>query len=139
MSADVLKNRTLQMLVMQFLALTSERPTLLLVEDAHWIDPTTTAMLSMLMERIHDVPAMILVTHRPSPAALVAACQRRHLATEPPGQAARLDLAEHVAGKPLSSEVMAQILDKTDGVPLFIEELTKAVLDLGILEDAGDR
>ncbi len=139
-SADVLKNRTLQMLVMQFLALTSERPALLLVEDAHWIDPTTTEMLSMLMERIHDVPAMILVTHRPefrprwSQLANATTLQLSRLAKR-----ARLDLAEHVAGKPLPPEVMAQILDKTDGVPLFIEELTKAVLDLGILEDAGDR
>ena len=139
-SADVLKSRTLAMLVDQFLALTTDRPTLLLVEDAHWIDPTTTEALSMLMERIHDAPAMVLVTHRPE-----FTSRWPHLAHATVLQLSRLsrragqELAQHVAGKPLPAEVMAQILSKTDGVPLFVEELTKAVLDLGILRDTGDR
>lgn len=138
LSADVLKARTMAMLVDEFLALTRDRPTLLLVEDAHWIDPSTIEILSMLMERIHDAPAMVLVTHRPEftsrwPQQAHATVLHLSRLSRRAGQ----DLVEHVAGKPLPAEVMGQILSKTDGVPLFIEELTKAVLDLGILRDAG--
>ncbi len=93
----------------------------------------------MLMERIPDVPAMVLVTHRPEFASRWG--NLAHTTVLPLSRLSRRagqDLAEQVAGKPLPAEVMGQILSKTDGVPLFIEELTKAVLAVGILRDTRD-
>jgi class 3 adenylate cyclase/predicted ATPase len=117
------------------------RPVLLLVEDAHWIDPTTRELLGLCIDRVAASRCLVLVTFRPG---------FRHewsgrwevtgLALNRIGRRQSAELIGLVAGgKALPPEVLEQIVTKTDGVPLFIEELTKAVLESGLLEEDGDR
>jgi class 3 adenylate cyclase/tetratricopeptide (TPR) repeat protein len=135
------KDKTLDALVEQLAGLATKRPLLVVFEDAHWIDPTTQELLGLLITRVATLPALLLVTYRPEFSPRWGAAV--HVTTLPLG---RLDrklgarLAAAVSGgKTLPQEVLEQIVVKTDGVPLFVEELTKTVLESGLLIDAGDR
>jgi len=117
-----------------------QKPVLLLVEDAHWIDPTTRELLDLSIDRAALSHCVILVTFRPefqhewSARAEVTALALNRISRR---QSAKL--VEHVAGGlPLPPEVLEQIVSKTDGVPLFVEELTKAVLESGLLQATAD-
>jgi class 3 adenylate cyclase/tetratricopeptide (TPR) repeat protein len=133
------RRRTLAALLDQFEGLARRQPILLSFEDAHWADATSLELLDLMVERVRQLPALALFTFRPE--------------FEPPWvglpnvgtlMLRRLDrndvesmVARVTGGRVLPAEVMKQIVDKTDGNPLFIEELTKAVLEAGILvEDA---
>jgi class 3 adenylate cyclase/predicted ATPase len=134
------KELTLEALLEQLVALAAEQPVLVVHEDVHWIDPTTQELLSLAIERTQRLPVLMIITFRPE------------FVSPWPGQPhvsevalTRLDRREGAAmvdrvmgAKPLPAEVRAQIVAKTDGVPLFVEELTKAVLESGLLADAGD-
>jgi class 3 adenylate cyclase/predicted ATPase len=134
------KQLTLEVLLDQLAGLAAEQPVLLLYEEVHWIDPTTQELLSLAIERIPRLPVLLLITFRPefSPpwsgephvsALLLARLGRQDGAL----------MVDRVVGeKSLPAEVIAQIVAKTDGVPLFVEELTKTVLESGLLTDAGD-
>ncbi|HSA82495.1 MAG TPA: AAA family ATPase [Geminicoccaceae bacterium] len=134
------KQRTLEVLVDQVAGLAARQPVLAVYEDAHWMDPTTLEGLGMLIGRLRRLPVLVLITFRPEfrppwtghahvTQLSLSRLARRH------GQA----LVEEVTGgKALPPEVLDQIVAKTDGVPLFVEELTKAVLESGLLADAGD-
>ena len=135
------QDHTIEALVAQVLGLARTQPVLFLFEDAHWADPTTLEMLDRLVNRIESACVLIVVTYRPGflpawvgqprvAALTLARLSRREAAS----------LAEKVTGgKVLPPEVLDQIVAKTDGVPLFVEELTKAVLESGLLRDCGDR
>jgi class 3 adenylate cyclase/DNA polymerase III delta prime subunit len=141
LSPEMQKRRTLQALVDQLAGLAAQQPVLAVYEDAHWIDASTLELLDLVVERIERLPVLVLITFRPE--------------FQPPwtGQAhvtslsmSRLDLRQgadlvaRVTGdKPLPAAIIEQIVARTDGVPLFIEELTKTVLESGLLIDAGDR
>jgi predicted ATPase len=110
-------------------------------EDAHWIDPTSRELLDLAVERVRSLPVLLIVTFRPEfqppwagqPQVTMLALNRldRH---------DRTVLVEQIAsGKALPNEVVAQIVDRTDGVPLFVEELTKSVLESGLLREEEDR
>src|SRR6266446_6013895 len=133
------RRRTLAALLDQFEGLARRQPILLSFEDAHWADATSLELLDLTVERVRRLPVLALFTFRPE--------------FEPPwvglpnvgtltlGRLDRNDVASMVArvtgGRVLPAEVMTQIVAKTDGNPLFVEELTKAVLEAGILvEDA---
>src|SRR5215471_6825692 len=133
------RRRTLAGLLDQFESLARRQPILLSFEDAQWADATSLELLDLMVERVRQLPVLALVTFR--------------LDFEPPwvglpnvgiltlGRLDRNDVESMVArmtdGRMLPAEVLRQIVDKTDGNPLFIEELTKAVLEAGILvEDA---
>ena len=133
------RRRTLAALLDQFEGLARQQPILLLFEDAHWADATSLELLDLTVERVRQLPVLALFTFRPE--------------FEPPwvglpnvgtltlGRLDRNDVESMVArvtgGRALPAEVMKQIVAKTDGNPLFVEELTKAVLEAGILvEDA---
>jgi tetratricopeptide (TPR) repeat protein len=133
------RRRTLAALLDRFEALARQQPVLLLFEDAHWADATTLELLDLAVERLRQLPVLALFTFRPE--------------FEPPwiglpnvgtltlGRLDRNDVESMVTrvtgGRVPPSEVMKQIVGKTDGNPLFVEELTKAVLETGILvEDA---
>jgi class 3 adenylate cyclase/tetratricopeptide (TPR) repeat protein len=134
------RRRTLAALLDQFEGHARRQPILLLCEDAHWADATSLELLDLVVERARQLPIFALVTCRPE--------------FEPPwvGLAnvgiltlGRLDrrnaesIATHVSrGRALPAEVMEQIVAKTDGNPLFVEELTKAVLEAGILVEHAD-
>ena len=129
------------MLVEQLEGLAAEQPVLLAYEDVHWIDPTTQELLGLAIERIQRLPVLAIITFRPefsppwSGQPHVSALALTRL-----GRRDGAAMVERVVGdKALPDEVAAQIVAKTDGVPLFVEELTKTVLESGLLEDAGDR
>jgi class 3 adenylate cyclase len=135
------KERTLEALIRQLHGLARPQPVLMVFEDAHWIDPTSRDLLDLTVERIGSLPVLLIVTFRPEfqppwtgqPQVSVLALNRldRH---------DRTVLAEQIAaGKALPDEVVAQIADHTDGVPLFVEELTKSVLESGLLREERDR
>ena len=132
--------RTLAVLIDQLVGLTRRRPVLIVLEDAHWIDPTTLELFDQTIRRIQPLPALLVVTFRPE---FAPPWIRRPLVTEL--QLSRLSHSEGVAivtevsGKALPAEVAGQIVASADGVPLFLEELTKAVLESGLLRDDGDR
>ena len=110
---------------------------LFVVEDLHWVDPTTVELLTLLVEQIHDARILALFTCRPefrSPWTGDPNVTEMNLTRLPAGEAA--ELIEQVAGgKALPDEIVADVVAKTDGVPLFIEELTKTLLESGLLEE----
>jgi predicted ATPase/class 3 adenylate cyclase len=135
------KQLALEALVDQLEGLSAEQPVLLVYEDVHWIDPTTQELLGLAIERIPRLPVLAIVTFRPE--FVPPWSGQPHLSALPLSRLGRRDgaaMVDRVVGaKPLPVEVSAQIVAKTDGVPLFVEELTKAVLESGLLSDAGDR
>jgi predicted ATPase len=135
------KERTLQSLVAQVEGLAVRTPVLMLFEDAQWSDPTSLELLDLIIDRVPALPLLLIVTFRPEfsppwaggPHVSLLALNR--LA---PRQRAEM-IAGITGGKALPDEIAAQIVDRTDGVPLFVEELTKAVVESGLLTDLGDR
>jgi predicted ATPase len=127
------KERTLEALIRQLEGLARQQPVVMVFEDAHWIDPTSRELLDLTIERVRNLPVLLIVTFRPEfqppwtgqPQVTMLALNRldRH---------DRTALVAQIAGsKALPDEVIAQIVDRTDGVPLFVEELTKSVLESG--------
>jgi predicted ATPase len=123
------------------LATIDKRPVLQLYEDLHWADPSTLELLDMVVERARGLPILVVITHRPqfspqwSGQAHVTALPVNRLGRRQ-GTAMALQVT---GGKALPAELLAQILERTDGVPLFVEELTRTMLESGLLTDAGDR
>lgn len=132
------KEETLRLLVDTLAGIAHDRPTLMLFEDAHWADPTTLELLDLLVQRVQSLPLLSLVSFRPD---FKPAWLGEHIALLPLARLSRLQSRRFVermtGGKSLPDDLVAQIVDKTDGVPLFLEELTKAVLESGLVEDAG--
>jgi class 3 adenylate cyclase/predicted negative regulator of RcsB-dependent stress response len=127
------REKRLEALLHQLEALARSRPTLMVFEDAHWIDPTSRELLDLTLERVSRMPVLLVVTFRPEfqhswsgqPHVTVMALNRLggHDATA---------LVERLAGNAgLSGEIVDEIVMRADGVPLFVEELTKAVLESG--------
>ena len=107
-------------------------PVLLLLEDAHWSDPTTQSLVERVLERIETERALVLITHRPELAkhwgdraqATTISCKQLS-----PEQCAAL--ARRAAGAtPIDEALIREIVTRSDGVPLYVEELTKAVVDM---------
>jgi class 3 adenylate cyclase len=140
LTPEVQKRRTLLVLLDQLAALAAERPVLALYEDVHWIDPTTLELLGMVIERVRQLPVLVLITFRPEFQPPWAG--QAHVTMLTMGRLGRrqgADLVARVTGdKSLPSGIVEQIVARTDGVPLFVEELTKTVLESGLLADAGD-
>lgn len=135
------KELTLAALWSQFQALAAERPVLATFEDVHWIDPTSLEFVALTVERVAQTQALFLITARPE---FVAPWPRHsHVSTIHLSRLSRLDgvaLIERVAGgKSLPETVVDELLHRTDGVPLFIEELTKTVLESGLLQHRDGR
>jgi class 3 adenylate cyclase/tetratricopeptide (TPR) repeat protein len=135
------KELTIKALIHQALAYSPKQPVLFLVEDVHWMDPTSLELVNRTIEAIKSVPFLALLTFRPD--FFAPWLHQPHvtlLRLEKLGQAeVGAMITDLTAGKGLPAEVADIILSKTDGVPLFVEELTKAILETGMLEDAGDR
>jgi class 3 adenylate cyclase len=131
------RQKALETIVAILQELAEYQPVLFILEDLHWTDPTTLELISLLLDQTPTTSLLVLLTCRPH---FQPAWHHRSYLTEitvnrlSQPQMARMttDLA---GGKPLPGQVLAQITAKTDGVPLFIEELTKAVLEAGMLQD----
>jgi class 3 adenylate cyclase/tetratricopeptide (TPR) repeat protein len=135
-----LKERTLSLLLAQVRRLAAQLPVLIIFEDLHWADPTSLELLSLAVDQISSQRVLLLATARPEFTSPWPS--HRHISTL---QLSRLDRDEGGAliggiarGRSLPPAVLDQILMHADGVPLFIEELTKTVLESGLLRETGD-
>ena len=135
------KERTLEALMRQLQGLVGRTPVILVFEDAHWIDPTSRELLDLTIERARSLPVLLIVTFRPE--FQPPWTDQPHVTAVPLNRLDRRDqtfLVEQIAGgKVLPDQVVAQIVDRTDGVPLFVEELTKSVLESGLLRKERNR
>jgi DNA-binding response OmpR family regulator/class 3 adenylate cyclase/predicted ATPase len=135
------KDLTIAALIRHIVGFARDQPLVVELADAHWADSSTLELFSRIIASIKAAQVFVLVSFRPEffPQWL----------DEPHVTMLRLDrlgreqieaMIFDVAGqRALPSEMYAQVISKTDGVPLFVEELTKSVLESGLLEDAGDR
>jgi class 3 adenylate cyclase/predicted ATPase len=133
--------KTLQALVAQVEGLAARTPVVMLFEDSQWSDPTSLELFDLIVDRMPALPVLLIITFRPE--FIPPWTGRPHVSLLslnrlPPRQRAEM-IAGVTGGKALPEEIAAQIIDRTDGVPLFVEELTKAVVESGILTDMGDR
>jgi class 3 adenylate cyclase/predicted ATPase len=135
------KERTLDAFMRQLEGLARQQPVVIAFEDAHWIDPTSRELLDLTVERVRSLPVLLIVTFRPEfQPPWTGQPQVTMLVLNRLDRRDRTDLVEQIAGgKALPDEVVAQIVDRTDGVPLFVEELTKSVLESGLLREEVDR
>ena len=134
------KERSIAALLALFEGLTREAPVLALLEDAHWIDPSSLEVFNRLINRTPKLRAFLVITFRPDfVAPWVGHAHVNLLALNRFGRRHAVAMIDRIAGgKALPAEVLEQIVAKTDGVPLFVEELTKTVLESGLLhEESG--
>jgi class 3 adenylate cyclase/tetratricopeptide (TPR) repeat protein len=140
-SAQRKKNETLEAFLRQLEMLSRQRPVQMIYEDVHWIDPSTRELLDITVERVARLRVLLVIIFRPEfqPPWI----GQVHVSTINLGRLGRREgsgLAERVADKVvLSDEVMAEIVERSDGIPLFVEELTKAVVEAGADGDAARR
>jgi predicted ATPase len=135
------KKRLLGTLLAQIEGLGAQRPVLMVFEDVQWIDPTSRELLDLLVDRVATLRVLMIITFRTEftppwvgrPHVTLLSLSRLS-----PKQRAEMIL-QVTAGKALPKEIASQLIDRTDGVPLFIEELTKSVVESGALVDTGDR
>jgi class 3 adenylate cyclase/predicted ATPase len=134
------KEKTLHAQVAQVEGLAARQPVLMVFEDVHWSDPTTRESLDLLIDRVSTLQVLVIITFRPEftpPWVGHPHVTMLNLSRLPPRL--RAQMITHVtSGKALPKEIADQIIDRTDGVPLFIEELTKSVVESGVLTEAGD-
>jgi class 3 adenylate cyclase/tetratricopeptide (TPR) repeat protein len=118
----------------------AHQPVLAICEDLHWADPTFLELLAAVVEKVRTNRILLVITLRQDVGAAWAG--EPHVTTLPIERLSREDssrLAVNVVGKSVASEIVRQIVEKSDGIPLFIEELTKNVLESDALEESGDR
>jgi class 3 adenylate cyclase/predicted ATPase len=134
------KEKTLKALLAQIEGLSAKQPVLMVFEDAHWIDPTTRESLDLIIDRVPGLRVLLIITYRPEFTAPWVGRPDVTLFT-----LTRLPLRERadmirgvIGGKALPKEIADQIIERTDGIPLFIEELTKAVIETGVVAETGD-
>ena len=135
------RQKTLEALLAWLLAEATRQPVLLIVEDLHWIDPSTLEFLTLLIDQGPTARILTLLTCRPEflpPWGFRAHLTPLTLNRLPRPQATQMT-GVVTGGKALPSEVVEQIVIKTDGVPLFVEELTKMVLESGLLREGEHR
>ena len=138
---DQQKKQTMLALRTILLRRAAQQPVLFVVEDLHWVDPTTVELLTLLVEQISDARILALFTCRPdfrSPWTDDPNVTEMNLSRLPADEAAEL-IEEVAGGKALPDEIVADVVAKTDGVPLFIEELTKTLLESELLEEGPGR
>ena len=125
------RQRTMEALIRQIEVISRQSPVLMIFEDAHWADPSSVELFGRLVDKIDGLPVLLFMTFRPEFAAPWIG--RPHVTPLTinrliPRQA--MALIEQVAGnRPLAENIRRDIVDRTDGIPLFVEEMTKAVLE----------
>jgi len=133
--------RTMKALAGLLVRQAAEKPVLLVYEDLHWVDPTSQELLDILLDQITDQQIMILATARPTfeygfgGHPIVTKFALNRLGKDQIGAI----VSKLTDGKAMPDEIMEIIAQRTDGVPLFVEELTKTILESGALKDAGGR
>ncbi len=139
-SAQEQRQRTAEQLADGLMAATTHGPVLFLLEDAQWADPSSLDTLSLILRRMADAPILVVITHRPEFAPPWPAQDHvSHISLSRLGNADDRRIIEAVAGgRALPEQFVDIILEKTDGVPLYVEEMTRTVLDSDLFRDVGD-
>ena len=131
------REKLLEALLHQLEGLTRRRPVLTVWEDVHWIDPTSRELLELMVDRVRRLPVFLVITFRPEfqsswrdqPHVTMLTLNRL-------GERDGAALVQKLAGNTaLAGEIIEEIVERTDGVPLFVEELTKAVLETASEQD----
>jgi predicted ATPase len=140
MTAQQQRDATLDAIVAWLIEVAERAPVLMAWEDLHWADPTTLGVLGMLIEQMPTVPLLVVATYRPE--LTPPWPQHSHMTRITLNRLERPEvetMVSHLAGdRPLPGEVVDHIVAKADGVPLYVEELTKAILASGVVEARGD-
>jgi class 3 adenylate cyclase/predicted ATPase len=139
-SSETRKDMTLEALVHYLQGLADRSPVLFILEDAHWLDPTTLDLMTRIIDRIRQMRVLLLITFRPEFKPVWAEYSYvtfLTLSRLPRRHSAEL-VAAMTGGKVLPPEVQQAILAKTDGIPLYIEALTENVLESGLLTEGND-
>ena len=141
MSPEQQKQQTLHALLTILLRIAAQQPVLFVMEDLHWVDPSTLELLSLLVDQGPTACILALFTFRPDfPPPWTGRAHLTQLTVNRLPQRQAVEVIRQVAhGKVLPPEVVEQIVAKTDGVPLFVEELTKMVLESGLLQEQDER
>ena len=141
MSPEQQKQQTLHALLTILLRIAAQQPVLFVMEDLHWVDPSTLELLSLLVDQGPTARILTLFTFRPdfSPPWTGRAHLTQLTVNRLPRRQAVEVIRQVAHGKVLPPEVVEQIVAKTDGVPLFVEELTKMVLESGLLQERDER
>ena len=132
-----LRYRTIEVLVALTLSMAQQGPVFVLIEDAHWIDPSMTEFVGALMQKASDQPILIAVTMRPDGAMPwpihpnVTSINLNRL-----GRLDAMTIAREVGGQELTEVIAERIVSRADGVPLFVEELTKSIIE-SLKTDSG--
>ena len=134
------REKLLSVIVSWFLSLAKHKPVLTIWEDLHWADPSTLALLQLLMEQLPTARILAVFTFRPE--FTLPWPPRSHVTSLMLGRLgfrhAEAMVGNVAKGKTLPREVTEQIVNRTDGVPLFVEELTKMVLESGLVKEEGE-
>jgi class 3 adenylate cyclase/predicted ATPase len=140
LSPEQQKRQTLQALLTILLRIAAQQPVLLIMEDLHWVDPSTLELLTLIVDQGPTARILALWTFRPDfspPWTGRSHLTQITLPRLPRRQA--VEMTGWVARKALPAEVVEQVIAKTDGVPLFVEELTKMILETGLLQERDER
>jgi predicted ATPase len=134
------KEKTLHMLLAQVEGLAAKRPVLMVSEDVHWSDPTSRELLDLTVDRVASFSVLLIITYRSEFTPPWAG--RSHVTllslNRLPLRHRTEMITQVTGGKSLPKEIATQIIDRTDGIPLFIEELTKAVVESGVLTETDN-
>jgi class 3 adenylate cyclase len=125
------RQKTLESLILQLAELARRQPVLMIFEDAHWVDPTSLEVFGRIVDRIKTIPVLLIVTFRPEfDAPWVGQSHVTSLTLNRLGEREAAAIIARLAGnKALPADLLAEIIERTDGIPLFVEEMTKAVLE----------
>ncbi len=141
LSPERQKQKTLEALLAVLLALAAQQPVLFIMEDLHWIDASTLEWLGLLLQQVPTVRLFVVLIFRPGFQVPWPQCtQLTPLTLSRLTHSQTEAIVEWVAGgKALPAEVLQQVVAKTDGVPLFVEELIKMVLESDLLQEHENR
>jgi class 3 adenylate cyclase/tetratricopeptide (TPR) repeat protein len=130
LTSQQIKNRTVSKLVDMVLAFSAQRPTLCIFEDIHWIDPSTLELLELIINQINRARVLLIVSHRPEfrPAWFTDANVTMHSLTRLSRSEVSGMIRDLVMGQSIPQGILDQVIEKADGLPLFIEELTSSIL-----------
>ena len=125
------RQKTLETLTAQLDALSRSNPVLMIFEDVHWSDPTSVEALGRAVDRIRNLGVLLITTHRPEfEPPWIGRPHVTALTLNRLGEREIAALIDGVTGnKPLPAHIRQDIVERTDGIPLFVEEMTKAVLE----------
>ena len=131
LAADQLRERTIEAFIEQLIGLSRRRPTMFVFEDAHWMDPSTEEVVTRMTQRIADEAVLVVITHRPEwqPDWATGYAHVAQLALPRLSSVHAAEMARNAAGDAADADMIERIAERTDGVPLFIEELTRSIYE----------